>query len=86
LVEHLTLNQQVAGSNPAGCTKSPENNKFSGSPREAKQLPFFVLNSYVTQYSLCFPHFPSVQSLGLVINQTQLFHNHYQNQKGIINA
>lgn len=29
LVEHLTLNQQVAGSNPAGCTNECENIMFS---------------------------------------------------------
>ncbi len=30
LAEHLTLNQQVAGSTPAGCTKKPENKPNSG--------------------------------------------------------
>jgi len=33
----MTLNQQVAGSNPAGCTKNPEYSLFSG---------FFVLNEH----------------------------------------
>ena len=28
LVEHLTLNQQVTGSSPVGCTKNPENKTF----------------------------------------------------------
>ena len=28
LVEHLTLNQGVQGSNPCGCTKSPMDGRF----------------------------------------------------------